>query len=352
MVHLPLDKTRVAIVILNWNGKGFLEKFLPTLTQHSNVPGVEIIIVDNGSSDGSFDFLQQHFPSIRLLRFDKNYGFAGGYNMALQQIEAQYFVLLNSDVEVTSGWLRPLIELMGSNPEIAACQPKILSYHQKEYFEYAGAAGGYIDKYGYPFCRGRILKEFEKDEGQYNDVVEIFWSTGACMFIRADLYKKAGGFDTDFFAHMEEIDLCWRLKNMGYKIFYHPGSTVYHVGGGTLPNNNPQKLYLNYRNNLFLLFKNLPSEKRFRIVFFRMLLDGASALVYLFNFSFSFFWAVIRAHFRFYLCLKSLRKKRRNLDNFYNTFKHKEIYQGSIVKAYFIKKVKKFSSLNFYDKSN
>jgi GT2 family glycosyltransferase len=345
-----VENTKTAIVILNWNGKNFLEQFLPTLIIHSAGTGVEIIIADNGSEDGSSDFIKENFPSVRLILFEKNHGFTGGYNLALQQINAQYFVLLNSDVEVTPGWLQPIIDLMDSNPEIGACQPKILAYHQKDSFEYAGAAGGFIDKYGYPFCRGRILKDFEKDNGQYDDVSEIFWSTGACMFIRADLYVKAGGFDNDFFAHMEEIDLCWRLKNMGHKIFCHPGSTVYHVGGGTLPNNNPQKLYLNYRNNLFLLFKNLPSKKRFRIVFFRLVLDGISALVYLANFSFSFFWAVIRAHFRFYLSLPSLRKKRRHLNNLYNTFNHDQIFTESIVKNYFFYKKRKFSDLRFKKK--
>jgi GT2 family glycosyltransferase len=339
------NKIKVAIVILNWNGIKFLKQFFPTLIKHSSIDGVKIFLADNGSSDDSINFLKQNYPETELIILDKNFGYTGGYNRALSQIEAKYFILLNSDIEVTSDWINPIIELMDSDSKIAACQPKILSYTQKEYFEYAGAAGGFIDKYGYPFCRGRILKEHEKDQGQYDQVKEIFWATGACMFVRANLFKKAGGFDEDFFAHMEEIDLCWRLKNMGYKIYFHPESKVYHVGGGTLPNNNPNKLYLNYRNNLFLLIKNLPSEKRFLIVFLRMLLDGASANIYFLSGSFSFFWAVLQAHIQFYCNLKTLRNKRRNLDNLYNTFKHKEIFQGSIVKAFFIKKVRKFSDL-------
>jgi GT2 family glycosyltransferase len=345
MGHGDSNSIKVAIVILNWNGKNFLEQFFPTLIKHSSVEGVRIFVADNGSSDDSIDFLKKNYPSIELIILEKNYGFTGGYNRALAQIHAEYFILLNSDIEVTEGWIEPVIELMDLQTEIAACQPKINSFVQKEYFEYAGAAGGYIDKYGYPFCRGRILKEHERDNGQYDQISQIFWATGACMFIRADLYKKAGGFDEDFFAHMEEIDLCWRLKNMGYQIYFHPGSVVYHVGGGTLPNNNPQKLYLNYRNNLFLLFKNLPSKKRFSIVLRRMILDGASAILYLLNGSFLFFWSVVRAHLRFYCSLKTLRTKRKNLDNLYNTYKHKEIYTGSIVKAFFIKKVRKFSDL-------
>lgn len=341
------EQTKIAIVILNWNGKKFLEQFFPDLVKHSGYDGVKIFLADNGSTDGSIEFIRQNFPDTGLILFNQNYGFTGGYNMALEQIKAEYFVLLNSDVEVTENWLNPVIEFMDANPQVAACQPKIRSFHEPEYFEYAGAAGGFIDKYGFPFCRGRILKGHEKDEGQYDTLTEIFWATGACMFIRSELFKKAGGFDEDFFAHMEEIDLCWRLKNMGYQIYCQPASVIFHVGGGTLPNNNPNKLYLNYRNNLFLLYKNLPSERRFMVMFKRMLLDGASALVYLANFSFSFFWAVIRAHYHFYLAIPKLRKKRKYLSAFFNTFTHKEILRESIVKAYYFKKVRKFSELKF-----
>ena len=345
------DRVKVAIVILNWNGLKFLKQFFGTLVENSNITNYQVVVADNGSTDSSIEYLQQNYPKIRIIRLDKNYGFTGGYNRSLNQVDAEYFVLLNSDIEVTPHWIEPIIEFMDSNPEVAACQPKIRSFSQKEYFEYAGAAGGFIDKFGYPFCRGRILKEHEKDEGQYDQITEIFWATGACMFVRADLYKKAGGLDEDFFAHMEEIDLCWRLKNMGYKIFFHPDSVVYHVGGGTLPNNNPKKLFLNYRNNLFLLFKNLPSKQRFIIVYLRMILDGMSANLYFLKGSFSFFWAVLKAHIQFYLNLFKLTKKRKALENQFNNYKHQEIYQGSIVKAFFIKKVRKFSDLtNFPEK--
>jgi GT2 family glycosyltransferase len=338
---------KIAIVILNWNGRKFLEQFLPELIKNSNRDDVRIFIADNGSSDSSVKFLRENYPNIQLILFDNNAGFAGGYNRALEHIDARYFILLNSDVEVSPNWIHPVIEYMDDNQEVAAVQPKIRSYSQREYFEYAGAAGGFIDKYGFPFCRGRILKEHEKDNGQYNKISDIFWATGACMFIRADLFKKAGGFDEDFFAHMEEIDLCWRLKNMGYRIVYHPESTIFHVGGGTLPNNNPHKLYLNYRNNLFLLYKNLPTKHRFRTVLIRMMLDGASAFIYLINFSFSFFWAVFKAHLHFYLSIGSLRKKRRILSTSFNVFMHNEIYRKSIVKGYYLFKIRKFSNLKF-----
>ncbi|MFC2129052.1 glycosyltransferase, partial [Bacteroidota bacterium] len=285
--------------------------------------------------------------NINLILFDKNYGFAEGYNMALKKIESEYFILLNSDVEVTKNWIAPVINLMDYDKNIAACMPKIRSYHEKDYFEYAGAAGGYIDKYGYPFCRGRIIGNIEKDSGQYDNSTEIFWATGACMFIRADLFKKAGGFDPLFFAHMEEIDLCWRLKNMGYKIMFTPGSTVYHIGGGTLPNNSPQKIYLNFRNNLFLLLKNLPSEVVIRRLFSRMVLDGIAALVFLLTFRFSFFKAVLRAHKDFYYNIKSLSKRKNESISDIRPRLHKEMFKKSIIWEFYISKRKKFSNLKF-----
>ncbi len=338
---------KVAIVILNWNGQKYLEQFLPSVVKNSGFEFVKIYVADNGSTDNSVTFLKENYPNIQLILFDQNYGFTGGYNRALEQINAKYFVILNSDVEVTSGWLQPIINFMDQNEEFAACQPKIKAFAQKEYFEYAGAAGGFIDKYGYPFCRGRVLNKFEKDTGQYNKATEIFWATGACMVVRGDMFKDIGGFDDDFFAHMEEIDLCWRLKNEGKKIYYIPESVVYHVGGGTLPNNSPNKLYLNYRNNLFLLYKNLPSNKRFRTLIIRMILDGVSAFMYLFSFSFSFFFAVLKAHLHFYLSVKTLRKKRRTLVHQNNSYKHKQIYGKSIVFDFFIRKKHKFSDLKF-----
>jgi len=337
---------KIAIVILNWNGRNFLEKFLPSVIENSANQDAEIIIADNGSSDDSILFLKNKYPKIQIIVFEKNYGFAEGYNKALFQIDAKYFVLLNSDVEVTPNWISPIIEQLDNNENIAACQPKILSFADKQKFEYAGAAGGFIDKLGYPFCRGRIISQVEIDSKQYNDIKEIFWATGACLFVRADIYKKQGGLDADFFAHMEEIDLCWRLKNKGYQIFYNSNSTVYHVGGGTLPNNNPFKLFLNFRNNLIILYKNLPASKLFFTIFTRMILDGMSGFIYLITFKFSYFFAVIKAHFAFYKSIgkyKNFRKENQILNNSINN----EIYPKSIVYDFFIRKKKDFKSLNF-----
>ena len=337
---------KTAVVILNWNGKKYLEQFLPTLIKYTQDPNTEIIIADNDSKDDSIDFLSENYPAIRQIILDKNYGFAGGYNRALTQIEAEYFVLLNSDIEVSENWLKPLINLLDSDSTIAACQPKIKSFHQKDHFEYAGAGGGFIDKYGYPFCRGRILDKIEIDNGQYNDITDIFWATGACMVIRSEVYKKVNGLDDDFFAHMEEIDLCWRLKNLGYRIVYNPESTVYHVGGGTLPNNSPFKLYLNFRNNLFLLYKNLPKGKLFPIFFSRMILDGLSAILFLLKLSFPSFNAVLKAHLHFYKSLKTLRQKRRKLLLNKAVNNHKEIYSKSIIMDYFLRKKQFFKTLD------
>jgi hypothetical protein len=338
---------KTAVVILNWNGKTFLEQFLPSLIKNTSNPETEIIIADNDSKDDSLDFLNKNYPNLRQIILDKNYGYTGGYNRALKQIEAEYFVLLNSDIEVTENWLTPLISIMDSDKSIAACQPKILSFDTKNNFEYAGAAGGFIDKFAYPFCRGRILNTIESDEGQYNDSCDIFWATGASLMVRAEIYNKTGGLDDDFFAHMEEIDLCWRLKNMGYRIVYNPNSVIYHVGGGTLPNNSPFKLYLNFRNNLFLLYKNLPKGTLFSVLFSRMILDGLSALTFLLKLSFKDFNAVIKAHLHFYKSLGKLREKRKKLLQNVVVSDHKEIYKKSIVKEYFVNRKKKFSTLNF-----
>ena len=338
---------KTAVVILNWNGKRFLEEFLPILIKNTQNQEAEIVIADNNSKDGSIDFLNDNYPDLRQICFDQNYGFTGGYNRALKQIEAKYFVLLNSDIEVTPNWLTPLVEILDSDNSIAACQPKIKAFNQKDHFEYAGAAGGYMDKYGYPFCRGRILDVIEQDVDQYNEQQDIFWATGACLAIRADLYKKLGGLDDDFFAHMEEIDMCWRLKNQGYRVVCNPASTVYHVGGGTLPNNSPFKLYLNFRNNLFLLYKNLPIGKLYPIMFSRMILDGASALIFLVKLSFSSFYAVLRAHISFYKSLRKLRIKRKKLLYEKVVNHHKEIYPRSIVIDYFLRKKRQFSTLEF-----
>lgn len=322
--------TKVAVVILNYNGQKFLEKFLPSVVENND--GYEIIIADNASTDNSIDFLRNTYPNLKIIQLSSNQGFAGGYNSALQEIKADYYVLLNSDVEVSKNWVKPIIDLMKNDTLIAAYQPKIRSYHQKTHFEYAGAAGGYIDWLGYPFCRGRIFDSYEQDFGQYDDTKEVFWATGACMFVRAEVFHQLGGFDAHFFAHMEEIDLCWRMKNAGHKIMYSSVSTVYHVGGGTLHKSNPRKTFLNYRNGLAMLYKNLPSNKLFSTILIRLILDGISGIKLLIDGSFADFLAVIKAHFAFYAMIPKLeRKSPKNVNG---------IYQKSIVWEYFVKKQK------------
>ena len=272
---------KVSVVILNWNGVGMLQKFLPGVIKYSQGEGVEVCVADNGSTDESVVWLQTYCPDVRLIVLDKNYGFADGYNMALQQVEAEYVVLLNSDVEVTPHWLDPLMEYMDAHPEVAACQPKIRSERNKALFEYAGASGGYLDKYGYPFCRGRIFDVVEEDKGQYDTIQSIFWATGAALFIRLKDYRAAGGLDGRFFAHMEEVDLCWRLRSRGRQLVCIPDSVIYHVGGGTLNKENPRKAFLNFRNNLLMLYKNLPEKELRKVLFIRGILDWVAALVFL-----------------------------------------------------------------------
>lgn len=301
-------KPTTAVVILNWNGTQWLEKFLPSVVTHSSE--AKIYVIDNHSDDDSVVFLQKNFPTIKIVQNDKNYGFAGGYNVGLRKIEAEYYCLLNSDVEVTENWILPVIELFEAHPEIAAIQPKILSYHQKDSFEFAGAAGGLIDNLGYPYCRGRVFDEVEKDLGQYDDEKEIFWASGCCLFIRSKDFWQQKGFDERFFAHQEEIDLCWRLINSGRKIFYTGKSKVYHVGGGTLNKQSAQKTYLNIRNNLSMMFKNLPFPNLIGIIFLRLILDGAASLYFGYKNGFSHFWAVGRGHFGFYAQLPGTWKRR------------------------------------------
>lgn len=327
--------SKVAIVILNYNGQRFLEKFLPSVIQ--NADACEIIVADNASTDNSVPFMTQVYPEIRLIQLLHNSGFAGGYNEALKQIKATYYILLNSDIEVTPNWIAPVIDLMDANPNMAACQPKIRDYHKQSHFEYAGAAGGYIDWLGYPFCRGRIFDTCEPDTGQYDDAREIFWATGACMFVRANVFHALGGFDAQFFAHMEEIDLCWRMKNAGYEIYYSPASTVYHVGGGTLHKSNPRKTFLNYRNGLAMMYKNLPDNQLFSTIFMRLVLDGVSSIKFLLAGSFKDIWAILKAHFAFYAMIPRLERKSPML--------LKDIYPKSIVLAYFLKKKKTFREL-------
>lgn len=332
----------VAVVILNFNGAKHLETFLPSVTQFSS--GARVIVADNGSTDDSLSVLA-NFPSVEAIKLDDNYGFCGGYNRALEQIQANYYVLLNSDVEVTEGWLEPLLKHMELHKNVAACQPKIKAYHQKESLEYAGAAGGFIDSLGYPFNRGRLFDTIEEDNGQYNDELSIFWATGASMFVRAEVYHALGGLDSDFFAHMEEIDLCWRIKRAGYSIKYIGNSTVYHVGGGTLHKTNPRKTYLNFRNSLFVLLKNLPANQVFIKVFARLCLDGIAGVRFVLNGDFANCWAIIRAHFGFYKMLPKMLRKRQRLPKDKQTVQ--EIYSGSIVVDYFFRGIRKFSELNF-----
>lgn len=303
--------TKVAVVILNYNGRRFLEQFLPNLIAQCDPLLSEVIVADNASTDDSVAFMRERFPDIRLIVNDSNGGFATGYNVALRQVEAEYYVLLNSDIEVTPCWIEPVISMMDSDPLIAACQPKILSYYHRDQFEYAGACGGFIDKYGYPFCRGRVFQNLEIDEGQYDLPMEVFWATGACLFVRAELYHQCGGLDDSFFAHMEEIDLCWRLKNAGYKVFCCPQSKVYHIGGGTLPKKSPYKTYLNFRNNLSLLVKNLPKGRVFPTIVYRIVLDWVAAMKFLCEGGLADFRMVFKAHLDFYKRLKSLKQKRK-----------------------------------------
>ncbi len=338
---------KIAVVILNWNGKGLLEKFLPSVVEYSQREWAEVIVADNDSTDDSISFLKSEYPNIQLIQLEKNYGFAEGYNRALDQLSHTYFVLLNSDVEVSANWLDPIYETFENNAEVAAAQPKIKAYHQKDTFEYAGGAGGFIDYLGYPFCRGRILDNIEVDNKQYDSQKEIFWASGASLFIRSEVYKTAGGLDADFFAHMEEIDLCWRIKNRGHKIIVEPKSTVYHVGGATLPNHSSRKLFLNFRNNLFMLHKNLPRNKLYTTFLTRMILDGVAALKFLFGGEFSHFSAVFKAHMSFYASLSKFRKKRKSLLLHVSTNNHSEIYQNSIIFDYYLRKKQHFTDLNF-----
>jgi len=268
---------RTAVVILNWNGEKFLNQFLPVLLRNTQLPGVDIYVADNASTDNSLSLIEEQFPTVKTLLLDKNYGFAGGYNKALAKINADYFVLLNSDVEVTENWLQPLLNYMNENADVAACQPKIKSFYNRDYFEHAGASGGFIDYLGFPFCRGRVVGTAEMDRGQYDTVIDVFWATGACLLIRSELYNQVGGLDDEFFAHMEEIDLCWRLRSRGFRIVCIPQSTVFHVGGGTLHVEHPHKTYLNFRNNLLMLYKNLPQKSLSNIMRWRKLFDYAAA---------------------------------------------------------------------------
>ena len=334
-----------AVVILNWNGEKFLQQFLPVLIECTSLQGVELIVADNASTDNSLRILKEDFPTIRTIVLDDNYGFAGGYNKALAQVEADYFVLLNSDIEVTPDWLQPMLTYMDKHDDVAACQPKILSYYERTKFEHAGAAGGYIDRFGFPFCRGRVLGLAEEDKGQYDSIVDVFWATGACLLIRSGLFWKAGGLDDEFFAHMEEIDLCWRLKSRGYRVVCIPESSVYHVGGGALGYESPHKTYLNFRNNLLMLYKNLPTKLLKKTMFWRSVFDYAAAVQLFITGKPKNAGSVIKAR-KDYKQLQPAFEEKRKQNILYSTSDNKkDILQKSIVLEYYLKGKKTFNLL-------
>lgn len=336
---------KVAIVILNWNGQKMLAKFLPNVIEYSR-QDAEIWVADNSSSDGSMHLLETQFPQVKTIVLEQNFGFAEGYNRALRQIEADYYVLLNSDVEVSHHWLTPLIEFMDSHPQVAACQPKLLAEYDKDSFEYAGACGGFLDKYGYPFCRGRIFGTVECDNGQYDYQQEILWATGACMMIRSADYWKAGGLDGRFFAHNEEIDLCWRLRLMGRKIYCIPESEVYHVGGGTLPKSNPMKTFLNFRNNLTMLYKNLSDKELSHVMRVRWFLDYLAAFeMLLLQRNWGDFKAVFKARKAFKEWRSSFDEERKRIQAQRVEEEIPQIFQTSILWQYYAKGVKNFKDL-------
>ncbi|MDY5772614.1 MAG: glycosyltransferase family 2 protein [Bacteroidaceae bacterium] len=333
-------KKDISVVILNWNGSAMLQRFLPSVIRYSEE--AEIIVADNGSTDHSIDILREKFPSVRILPFRENYGFAEGYNRAIQQIETPYVLLLNDDVEVTPHWLQPLLEFMNHHPEVAACQPKILSETQRELFEYAGACGGFIDHLGYPYCRGRIFNHVEKDRGQYDQVCPIFWATGAALLVRTDVFRKEGGLDKRFFAHMEEIDFCWRLRSRNYGIYCIPQSTVYHVGGGTLPKSHPRKTFLNFRNNLLMLYKNLPEERLNSTLRIRYFLDLVAALKMLLSGQVKESMAIVKALRTFFKIRHDFYRERKENLQKQQLKDIPEMRNESLLVAFYLKKKKKF----------
>ncbi|WP_411273426.1 glycosyltransferase family 2 protein [Daejeonella sp.] len=332
----------VSVVILNWNGLNHLKQFLPSVCASTH-PNLQIIVGDNASTDNSVQFIEANYPQIRVINNDQNYGYAGGYNEVLSQVKSDYFILLNSDVEVHPEWIQPVIQLMETDSQIAAVQPKILSYKDKHKFEYAGAAGGFLDIFGYPFCRGRIFDSVEADHGQYDDVKEIFWASGAALFVKRDKWIEVGGLDEDFFAHMEEIDLCWRLKNLGLKIMFCPDSVIYHVGGGTLNSENPFKTYLNFRNNLILIQKNRPFLHASVIIFCRLWLDLISLCKFLYDGKSRDAWAITRAHISFFKNIFKNAEKARKIST--TNFNRAGLMNISIVWQYFVQQKKTFNDL-------
>ena len=329
---------KFAIVILNWNGEALLERYLPLVVKYSG--DADIYVADNASTDGSVAFVRQNFPNVNLIQNSSNNGFAKGYNDALKEVDADIYCLLNSDVEVTPGWLEPVKETFLKLPEASIIQPKILDLLRRDYFEYAGACGGFLDKFGYPFCRGRIFQAIEKDEGQYDDTIEIFWATGACMFIKSDVFHTLGGFDEDYFAHQEEVDLCWRAQNKGLKIYYVGASHIYHLGGSTLSNMNPKKTFLNFRNSLYSITKNLPRKKAFPIVFIRLILDGIAAIRFIIQLKPAHCLAILRAHLSYYRHFVKMYRKREKANFVTKYYKTK-----SIVWSYFVDHIRNFNIL-------
>jgi len=334
---------RVAVLILNYNGEQHLKKFLPSLI--ANSLGCEVIVGDNDSTDNSLELLENDFPEIRIIKLDKNYGYAGGYNKLIEQLDNEYIALVNSDIEATQGWITPLVSILDSNTNVAAVQPKIRSYNNREKFEYAGAGGGYMDQYGYPFCRGRVFDAVEEDEGQYNDTCDVFWASGACFVIRKSVFDEFHGFDDAFFAHMEEIDLCWQINNAGYRIKYCGESIVYHLGGGTLSYANPRKTYLNFRNGWMMLMKNLPDDRRAKLLFARWWLDIAGFFFFLIRFQFKNAYAVIEAHIYIWRNLGMIQLKRSESSS--DDQKEVEIKPSefSLAWQYYIKGKKRYSEL-------
>lgn len=330
--------TRAAVIILNWNGEKLLREFLPSVIQHTEPEWGRVVVVDNASEDTSVEVIKNEFPEVELVCFEKNYGFAGGYNRAIELVTEEVVVLLNSDVEVTAGWLQPLVKMLDASPDVAAVQPKIRAYRNKNYFEYAGACGGFIDQLGFPFCRGRMLDVVEEDKGQYDQEAEVFWCSGAALCIRRDAYRQAGGLDERFFAHMEEIDLCWRLRNSGAVLKVCPQAVVYHLGGGSLPMKHPWKLFLNYRNNLLMLYKNLSSAKWKKVKWQRRGLDLLAILLFLLKGE----WANVKAVLRAYRAFNQMKK-------YYQLAAPREkdpcIYPGSLIFQYYFRHIRKFSQL-------